>query len=79
MRQTDPARDVRTALAKVDHPSVTAVDLSNRPSQTVRSFRNCYQMDMIRHQTVCQNLNLVSVTPLCHQVERSTALAPGGL
>jgi len=69
MRRTAPASDARAGPREVDHASVTAVDLSDRPSQTIGRLRNRYQMDMIGHQAACQDLNLVSAAPFSHQFQ----------
>jgi hypothetical protein len=57
------------ALAAVDHASVTAVDLSDRPSESISRLRHRDQMDMIWHQAIRPDLDPVSAAPLSHQFQ----------
>src|SRR5262249_1212812 len=54
------------SLPEVDHAGVTAMHLADRPSQSVGRVRNGDQMDMVRHQALCPNLDLVGAAPLRH-------------
>jgi hypothetical protein len=54
---------------KVDHARITTAGLSDSPSQAVGRLRYCYQMDMIGHQAIRQDLDLESVAPLCHELD----------
>jgi hypothetical protein len=45
------------------------VGLSDSPSQTIGRLRYCYQMDMIGHQAIRQDLDLERVAPLCHELD----------
>jgi hypothetical protein len=51
-------------LAKVDHARVTAMDLSDRPSQSIARLGHGDPTDMIGHQAVRQNLDLDGAAPL---------------
>jgi hypothetical protein len=55
------------SLAKVEHASVTAVNLTDRAPQTIRSLRYRDQMDMIGQQAVRPDLDIVSLAPMSHQ------------
>jgi hypothetical protein len=56
-------------LAKVNHPCVTPMDLADRPSQPIRRLRNSDEMDVVRHQAVRPDLNLMGAAPLPHQFQ----------
>ena len=56
-------------FAEVDHPSVTAVDLPDRPPQPIGRPGHGDQMDMIGHQAVRQNLNLKGASPFRNKIE----------
>ena len=43
--------------------------LSDSPSQAIGRLRYCYQMDVIGHQAIRQDLDLDSVAPLCHELD----------
>jgi hypothetical protein len=57
------------SLTKVDHASVTPAGLSDSPSQAIGRLRYRYQMDMIGHQAIRQDLDLESAAPLCHELD----------
>jgi hypothetical protein len=57
------------SLTEVDHARVTTVSLSDSPPQTIGRLRYRYQMDMIGHQAIRQDLDLEGVAPLCHELE----------
>jgi hypothetical protein len=48
---------------------VTAMNLADCPSQPVGRFWNCDQMDMIRHEAIRQDLDLVYAAPFSHQFQ----------
>ena len=56
-------------LAKVDHSGVTPMDLADRQSQPVGRLRNSDEMDVIGHQAVCPDFNLMDGAPLPHQFQ----------
>jgi hypothetical protein len=69
-RRKTPLPEMPTpSLTKVDHARVTTVGLSDSPSQTIGRLPCCYQMDMIGHQAIRQDLDLESVAPLCHEFD----------
>jgi hypothetical protein len=45
------------------------MDLADRASQPVGRVRNGDQMDMVGHQAVCPDLDLVRAAPLRHEFE----------
>src|SRR5262245_12362441 len=57
------------SLPEVDHAGVTAMHLADCPSQSDGRVRNGDQMDMVRHQAVCPNLDLVGAAPLRHELQ----------
>ena len=57
------------SLAEVDHTRVTAMHLADRASQSVGRVRNCDEMDMIGHQAVRPDLDLVGAAPLPHELQ----------
>jgi hypothetical protein len=57
------------SLAEVDHSSVTAVNLPDRPPETIGSVRHRDEMDMIWHQAVRPDFDLVSAAPFLHQIQ----------
>ena len=57
------------SLAKVDHARVTTVHFADRPSQAIGRLRHRDQVDMIGHQAVRPDLDLVSAAPLPHQFQ----------
>jgi hypothetical protein len=56
-------------FAKVDHARVTAMDLSDRLSQSIARLGHGDQMDMIGHQAVRQNLDLDGAATLCKKAD----------
>ena len=56
-------------LAKVDHSRVTPMDLADRQSQPVGRLRNSDEMDVVGHQAVCPDFNLMDGAPLPHQFQ----------
>jgi hypothetical protein len=56
-------------LAKVDHARITAIDLSDRPSQSIARLGHGDPTDMIGHQAVRQNLDLDGAAPPCKKAE----------
>jgi hypothetical protein len=56
-------------LAKVDHARVSPMDLADRPSQPVLRLRDSDEMDVVRHQAVRPDLNLMGAAPLPHQFQ----------
>src|SRR6185312_14136 len=69
------------ALPKVDMASVSPMRLTNGQSKTVCRFWRSNQVNMIRHQTVGPNLDLLDTTKLGHQLQvaRIVVLAEEGL
>src|SRR6516165_51984 len=57
------------SLVKVDHACVAAMDLADGESQSVGRLWDRDQMDMVRHQAVRQDLDLVSAAPLPHKLQ----------
>jgi hypothetical protein len=57
------------SLAEVDHARVTAMHLADGESQSVGRLRNCDEMNMIGHQAISPDLDLVSAAPMCHQFQ----------
>jgi hypothetical protein len=57
------------ALAEIDHPRVATVGLADGPAQGVSCRRDNDQMNMIRHEAVRPDADLVLAAPLDKQVK----------
>jgi len=56
-------------LAEVDHPGVTPMGLTDRPAQPVGRVRNSDQMNVVGHQRIRPNLNVMGAARLTHQFQ----------
>ncbi len=45
------------------------MNLANSPPQSIGRLRNRDQMDMVGHQAVCQDVDVVNAAPVRHQFQ----------
>jgi hypothetical protein len=56
-------------FAEVDHARISAVDLSDRPPESVRRLGHGDEMDVIGHEAIRQNLDFKGAAPLSKKFE----------
>ena len=55
------------SLPEIDSTGISPMGLSNPLSQRIFGFRNEDQVNVVRHQTICPDLDCILKTPLGHQ------------